>query len=202
MDKIDLRKERPDLWKASAKAPTMVDVPAMHFLMVDGEGEPNTSAAFQQAIEALYGLSYTLKFASKMGRGIDWKVMGIEGLWWADDPEAFRAGRKDEWRWTLLIAQPDVVTAEAVEAARETLRQKKNPAALDHVRLERFDEGLSAQMLHVGPYSEEGPTIERLHAFIRDEGYDLAGKHHEIYLSDPRRVAPEKLKTILRYPVE
>ncbi|KPK50458.1 MAG: hypothetical protein AMK72_02255 [Planctomycetes bacterium SM23_25] len=202
MDKIDLRKERPDLWKASAKAPTMVDVPAMHFLMVDGEGDPNTSAAFQQAIEALYGLSYTLKFASKMGRGIDWKVMGIEGLWWADDPEAFRAGRKDEWRWTLLIAQPDVVTAEAVEAARETLRQKKNPAALDRVRLERFDEGLSAQMLHVGPYSEEGPTIERLHAFIRDEGYDLAGKHHEIYLSDPRRVAPEKLKTILRYPVE
>jgi len=202
MDKIDLRKERPDLWKASAKAPTMVDVPAMHFLMVDGEGEPNTSAAFQQAIEALYGLSYTLKFASKMGRGIDWKVMGIEGLWWADDPEAFRAGRKDEWRWTLLIAQPDVVTAEAVEAARETLRQKKNPAALDRVRLERFDEGLSAQMLHVGPYSEEGPTIERLHAFIRDQGYDLAGKHHEIYLSDPRRVAPEKLKTILRYPVE
>jgi len=202
MDKIDLRKERPDLWKASAKAPTMVDVPAMHFLMVDGEGDPNTSAAFQQAIEALYGLSYTLKFASKMGRGIDWKVMGIEGLWWADDPEAFRAGRKDEWRWTLLIAQPDVVTAEAVEAARETLRQKKNPAALDRVRLERFDEGLSAQMLHVGPYSEEGPTIERLHAFIRDEGYDLAGKHHEIYLSDPRRVAPEKLKTILRHPVE
>lgn len=202
MDKIDLRKERPDLWKASAKAPTMVDVPAMHFLMVDGEGDPNTSAAFQQAIEALYGLSYTLKFASKMGRGIDWKVMGIEGLWWADDPEAFRAGRKDEWRWTLLIAQPDVVTAEAVEAARETLRQKKNPAALDRVRLERFDEGLSAQMLHVGPYSEEGPTIERLHAFIRDQGYDLAGKHHEIYLSDPRRVAPEKLKTILRYPVE
>ena len=202
MDKIDLRKERPDLWKASAKAPTMVDVPAMHFLMVDGEGDPNTSAAFQQAIEALYGLSYTLKFASKMGRGIDWKVMGIEGLWWADDPEAFRAGRKDEWRWTLLIAQPDVVTAEAVEAARETLRQKKNPAALDRVRLERFDEGLSAQMLHVGPYSEEGPTIERLHAFIRNQGYDLAGKHHEIYLSDPRRVAPEKLKTILRYPVE
>ena len=202
MDKIDLRKERPDLWKASAKAPTMVDVPAMHFLMVDGEGDPNTSAAFQQAIEALYGLSYTLKFASKMGRGIDWKVMGIEGLWWADDPEAFRAGRKDEWRWTLLIAQPDIVTAEAVEAARETLRQKKNPAALDRVRLERFHEGLSAQMLHVGPYSEEGPTIERLHAFIRDEGYDLAGKHHEIYLSDPRRVAPEKLKTILRYPVE
>jgi hypothetical protein len=202
MEKIDLRKQLPHLWKASATKPVLVEVPALGFLMVDGEGDPNTSAAFQEAIEALYGLSYTLKFTSKMGGGADWKVMGLEGLWWADGPEAFRTRRKDEWRWTLMVAQPDVVTAEMVEAAAETLRQKKNPAALDRVRLERFEEGLSAQILHVGPYSEEGPTIERLQAFIRDEGHEPAGKHHEIYLSDARRTAPEKLKTLLRHPVE
>jgi hypothetical protein len=202
MEKIDLRKQLPHLWKASATKPVLVEVPALGFLMVDGEGDPNTSAAFQEAIEALYGLSYTLKFTSKMGGGADWKVMGLEGLWWADGPEAFRTRRKDEWRWTLMVAQPDVVTAEMAEAAAETLRQKKNPAALDRVRLERFEEGLSAQILHVGPYSEEGPMIERLQAFIRDEGHEPAGKHHEIYLSDARRTAPEKLKTLLRHPVE
>jgi len=204
MEKLDLRKQLAPLYKASAKQPALVEVPAMNFLMVDGRGDPNTAPEFQQAIEALYGLSYTLKFALKKRGGVDYGVMGLEGLWWAEggDPaEAFRSGDKARWRWTLLIAQPDFITRAAVEAARqELLARRPNPAAAG-ARLERFQEGLSAQVLHVGPYAEEAATLDRLHAFIRDKGLQVAGKHHEIYLSDPRRCAPERLKTILRHPV-
>ena len=201
MKKIDLRKELAHLWKASAKQASLVEVPAMPFLMVDGRGDPGASPAFQEAVGALYGLAYTLKFALKAEGRADWKVMGLEALWWADDMGAFAAGRRDEWRWTLLIMQPQVVTPAAVEAARERLRERKDPPGLDRVRFERLDEGLSAQILHVGPYDQEGPTVERLHAFAREAGCELAGKHHEIYLNDPRRTAPAKLKTILRQPV-
>ncbi len=201
MEKIDLRKELAHLYKASAREPSLVDVPPMNFLMVDGAGDPNASAALEEAMESLFGLAYTLKFAIKKGRGADFKVMGPEGLWWSDDPEAFRTGRKDLWRWTFMIAQPDLVTAADVEEARTALRARRNPAAIDRVRLERLVEGRAAQVLHVGPYSEEGPTVERLHAFIRQQGGEPSGKHHEIYLNDPRRTAPEKLKTILRQPM-
>ena len=201
MDKIDLSKQLAFLWKASAKKPAMVDVPPMNFLMADGAGNPDTADAFQQSIEALYSLAYTMKFTIKKGRGIDFRVLPIEGLWWADSPEAFVAGRKDEWQWTLMIVQPDVVTPADVEAAREAVRARRPVPALDRVRFERFAEGRAAQILHVGPYAGERPTLERLHAFIRDEGGEPAGKHHEIYLSDPRRTAPERLRTILRQPV-
>ena len=203
MDKIDLRKQFAPLYKTGTKAkePTLVEVPPMNFLMVDGQGDPNTSPQFKEAIETLYGLSYTLKFGSKMRKGIDWTVMALECLWWADDPAAFHTGDKARWKWTLMIMQPDVVTPAAVEEAREELRGRRRPAAIDRARLERFDEGLAAQVLHVGPYSEEGPTIERLHAFVEQQGYELAGKHHEIYMSDPRRAKPETWKTILRYAV-
>jgi hypothetical protein len=204
MEKLDLRKQLAPLYKASAGHPTLVEVPAMNFLMVDGRGDPDTAPEFQQAIEALYGLSYTLKFALKKRGGTDYRVMGLEGLWWSagEDPgEAFRSGDKARWQWTLLIAQPDFITRAAVEAARkELLARHPNPAA-QRVRLERFEEGLSAQVLHVGPYAEEAPTLDLLHAFIRDKGLTVAGKHHEIYMSDPRRCRPERLRTILRQPV-
>ena len=200
MEKVDLAKQYPKVWKASAKKPSLVEVPPLAYLMADGHGDP-AGPAFQEAIEALYGLAYTLKFSSKMGGGPDWKVMALESLWWADDPAAFAENRRDAWRWTLMIAQPDAVTAEMVESARRTLREKKNPPALDRVRLDRLEEGLAAQLLHVGPYDAVGPTAERLAAFVADEGYTVAGRHHEIFLSDPRRVPPERLKTIVRLPV-
>jgi hypothetical protein len=203
MEKMDLRKKFALLYKASAKKPALVEVPALNFLMADGAGDPNPSPSFQKAIQGLYGLSYTLKFGFKMRKGIDWTVMGLEGLWWADDMSAFPAGRKDEWKWTLMIMQPDAVTAAALDEAREELKRRHPEAAgPERVRLERFEEGAAVQILHVGPYGEEGPTIEKLHAFAHESGFTVAGKHHEIYMSDPRRTAPEKLKTILRHPVK
>ncbi|MCX5684725.1 MAG: GyrI-like domain-containing protein [Planctomycetota bacterium] len=205
MEKLDLRKKLASLYKASAQEQALVEVPALDYLMVDGRGDPESSPAFQQAIEALYGISYTLKFGLKEREGMDWRVMGMEGLWWAagkDPGEAFRSGDKARWQWTLLIAQPDFVTRAFVEEARtELLAHRKMPAA-KLVRLERLDEGLSAQILHVGPYAEVRPTIDLMHAFIQEKGYEFAGKHHEIYLSDPRRTKPERLKTILRQPVK
>jgi len=202
MAKIDYRKELSVLYKASAKTAHIVDVPQMNFLMVDGEGDPNSSQDFQDAVEALYSLSYTLKFTIKTGKSaVDYRVPPLEGLWWADDMSAFKSGRKNEWKWTLMIMQPEFVTPDLVDAAIEKVRSKKNPVALSKVRFEPFNEGSAAQILHIGPYSEEGPTIEKLHVFIRDSGHEPAGKHHEIYLGDPRRAAPEKLRTIIRQPM-
>jgi hypothetical protein len=172
--------------------------------MVDGAGDPNTAVAYREAVEALYSVAYTLKFAIKREMGRDFRVMPLEGLWWADDLSDFMSGRKDAWRWTALIAQPDVVTAGHVDEAVRQLARKKELPALSRLRLEPFTEGLAAQLLYLGPYADEAPAIARLHAFIREQGYEFDGhtqKHHEIYLSDPRRTAPEKLKTIIRQPV-
>ena len=201
MDKLDLKKQLKALYKASAGKPAVVDVPPLNCLMIDGRGDPNTSPAFQDAIQALYGTSYTMKFASKKAGGPDWTVMGLEGLWWSDDPTDFREGRKDRWQWTLLIVQPDLVDAETVARTAAELREKKGLAAFGLLRLERFEEGRCAQLLHVGPYSEEVASFDRLHAFMEAEGLRLRDKHHEIYLSDARRVPPERLRTILRVPV-
>jgi hypothetical protein len=203
MGKIDYKKELSTLYKASAKAPHVVDVHEMNFLSVDGQGDPNSSQDFQDAIEALYSLSYTLKFAIKKGpSGVDYGVPPLEALWWADDFTAFKEGRKDEWKWTLMIMQPEFVTRELLDDAIEAVKAKKDPAALSKVRFESFCEGPAAQIMHVGPYGEEGPTIDKLHAFICESGRELAGKHHEIYLGDPRRAAPEKLRTIIRQPMK
>jgi len=201
MSKLDPKKELKHLYSPSAKEVVFVDVPPMSFLMVDGQGDPNGSQAFQEAIEALYGMSYTLKFMLKKSEKRDYAVMPLEGLWWADDLSDFAKGNKDRWKWTLMIAQPDFVAAEQVAAARAELERKKNPPALSRLRFERFEEGRAAQILHVGPYSAEGATIERMQRFAAENGCALAGKHHEIYLSDPRRTAPEKLKTVLRQPI-
>ncbi|USF86377.1 GyrI-like domain-containing protein [Candidatus Endoriftia persephone] len=202
MEKIDYKKEFKHLYKPSAKKVEVVDVPTMNFLMIDGEGDPNTSKSFQDAIEVLYPLSYTLKFTVKKGKiGIDYGVMPLEGLWWADDMSSFSVGNKDEWKWTLMIMQPDLITKEMVQEAIEQVKTKKDPVSLPLVRFEFFDEGKAAQIMHIGPFSEEGPTIEKVHSFIEENGSQRRGRHHEIYLSDIRRAAPEKWKTIIRQPM-
>lgn len=199
--KVDLKREHRDLY-AAPREPVLVDVPELAFLMVDGRGDPNTAPEYTQAIEALYSVAYTLKFTLKRAaEPFDYTVMPLEGLWWAPDMASFAAGDRSKWEWTAMIAQPDAVTAELVERAVEQASAKKPLPAAARLRLERFDEGRSAQVMHVGPYSAEGPTIERLHAFIAEHGLALRGKHHEIYLGDPRRTAPERLKTIIRQPV-
>jgi hypothetical protein len=205
-DKIDLKKRFKELYQPP-REPVMVDVPELAFLMVDGEGYPETSQRFQDAMGALYGVAYTLKFALK-GEGLDFTVMPLEALWWAEDMDAFLdGGDKDDWIWTAMIAQPDEVAPEHVEAAREAVGRKQvkkgepaNPALPD-LRLERWTEGPAAQVMHLGPYGEEGPTIRALHDFIAAESYVRSGKHHEIYLGDPRRAKPENLKTVIRQPV-
>ncbi len=201
MPKLDLKKELKDLYNASRKELAIIDVPPMNFLMIDGAGSPETSPQFQAAVQALYGVSYTLKFMIKKTQGADYVVMPLEGLWWAEDMEHFSLGNKDQWQWTLMIMQPEYVTEDLVAEAVEQVREKKDSDTVGELRFEGFHEGVSAQIMYVGPYSDEGPTIARVHCFIEENGYSLRGKHHEIYLGDPRRAAPDKLKTILRQPM-
>jgi len=191
------------LYLPSAREAAIVDVPAMNFLMIDGAGDPNGSKTFQDAVEALFAVSYTLKFTVKKGpSGIDYAVMPLEGLWWMEGPGEFDPSRKDLWKWTAMIAQPGPVTRALFEAAAAQVKSKKEAPALPHVRFESFAEGRAAQMLHIGPFDAEGPTIEKVHRFAAENGFRLRGKHHEIYLSDFRRTAPAKLKTVVRHPVE
>ena len=203
---IDLRKQFKHLYQPSAKQFSSVDVPPFNFLMIDGTGNPNTSQDYRAALEALYGLSYTLKFGVKQGKygpqKYDYPVMALEGLWWMDDMRVFSLARKDDWKWTMMMLQPDIITPDQVELARADLIKKKNPVAASRIRFEAYHEGLSAQIMYFGSYADEGPTIQRLHDFIHDSGHQLRGKHHEIYLGDPRRTAPEKLKTVIRQPMQ
>lgn len=202
MEKIDYKKRLKHLYAPSARKVEIVDVPRMNFLMIDGMGDPNTSTSFKDAIEALYPLSYTLKFMVKKGKkGVDYGVLPLEALWWADDMSAFAAGKKDDWKWTVMIMQPEFITQSMVAWATEEVKRRKDPASLPLVRFEAFNEGKAAQIMHIGPFSEEGPTIEKVHAFIEKSGSRRTGKHHEIYLSDIRRAAPEKWKTIVRQPM-
>lgn len=201
--KLDLKKELKSLYSAKAGQPVFVDVPPLNYLMVEGQGAPDGAEA-GAAMETLFPVAYTLKFTVKKELGIDFKVMGLEGLWWSDDMTDFTAGRRECWRWIYLLPQPDFIAADLVERAVDTVRRRKNPGAIDKIKFELLDEGRAAQVLHIGPYSTEGPTIETLHRFIKENGCGFDGqlqKHHEIYLSDPRRGAPEKLKTIIRQPV-
>ena len=201
-DPLDLTKTHKALYAPSAKEPVIVTVPPFNYLMLDGKGDPNHSPAYQAVVEALYQFSYTLKFAIKKAGGVDYKVMPLEGLWWAEDMSDFIAGRRDDWLWTMLILQPEPVTPDWVEKTRAQLLAKKDSSPLcGKVRFETYDEGLTVQLMHIGPYAAEGPNIARMHAFAQQQGCHLRGKHHEIYLSDPRRAAPEKMKTVLRQPV-
>jgi hypothetical protein len=201
---LDLKRKYKVLFNPTPKQVTVVEVPPLQYLMLDGSGNPNTSQVYQDAVEALYGLAYTLKFMLKKAptSPVDYPVMALEGLWWADDMNTFSVERKDDWLWTMMIMQPDVVTPERVERAREQAIAKKGDSpALRQVRLETFNEGLCAQIMHIGPYAAEAPTMEKLHGYIHANGYQLRGKHHEIYLSDPRKSAPERMKTVLRQPI-
>jgi hypothetical protein len=202
MAKLDLKKEYRQLYNPSSKQNSIVDVPEMQFLMIDGAGDPNTSVAYTEAIEALYAMAYTLKFISKMTEGVDYTVMPLEGLWWTSDMAEFSTDDKSAWEWTAMIVQPDHITAAHVATATDDVRQKKDPPALDRVRFEPYREGFAVQIMYFGPYADEAPTIERLHRFATDSGYQLRGKHHEIYLRDPRRTAPERLRTVIRQPIE
>jgi len=178
----------------------LVDVPAQQFLAVDGRGDPNTSPDYVRAVEALYTVSYTIKFASKKELDRDFVVGPLEGLWWSENPEVFTSRDKDAWQWRMLVSQPDWVTEELIDAAQDAARKKKSVV---DVRREVLHEGTSAQVLHHGPYDDEGPVLARLHdEYLAANGLRMSGHHHEIYLSDPRRTEPAKLRTILRQPVE
>ncbi|MGD2101472.1 MAG: GyrI-like domain-containing protein [Acidimicrobiia bacterium] len=200
MAKTDFKKTLRHLYAPSSKDFSIVDVPQMQFLRIDGEGAPE-SEAYTTAIGWLYGVAYPVKFASKLQLDKDYTVMPLEGLWWAEDFSAFTEGDRDAWKWTAMIMQPDWITDEILDGAVEKASGKlgEPPASL---RLEPFTERLSVQIMHIGPYSAEAPTIARLHReFIPENGLTENGHHHELYLGDPRRTAPERLKTVLRQPV-
>lgn len=203
MDKVDFKKMLKHLYQPGKKDFELVEVPEMQYLMIDGAGNPGTAAAYQEALAALYAVAYKIKFISKKELGRDYVVPPLQGLWWAEDMSAFVAGNKDDWLWTMMIMTPDWITEEVYTQALEVVANgKEPPAALEALRLESYHEGLCAQIMHIGSYADEAPTLHRLHhEWMPSNGYTFNGKHHEIYLSDPRRVAPEKLKTVLRQPV-
>ena len=203
MKKRNYKKELKYLYNASTKKVEIVEVPYMNFIMIDGEGDPNTSPAFQNAVEALFAISYALKFMIKKGtEEVDYGVMPLEGVWWAEDMSEFSLENKDDWKWTLMIMQPEYVTEKLFNESIKQVKKKKNLAALPKVRFESFSEGKAAQIMHIGPFSEEESTIEKVHNFIQENGFKLTGKHHEIYLSDIRKAAPENWKTIIRQPIK
>ncbi len=201
MSKVDFKKTLKQFY-IPPKEFVIVDLPEMQFVMVDGHGDPNTAQEYQDAIEALYAVAYKMKFISKKVLEKDYTVPPLEGLWWAEDMATFLTREKSEWDWTMMIMTPEWISAEIFNEAVNQVRKAKNPASLDQVRLERYQEGLSVQIMHIGSYDDEGPVLDQMHSdFIPNNGLAENGKHHEIYLSDPRRVAPEKMKTVLRQPV-
>ena len=201
MDKIDFRKSLKPLYQPPVGDFVLVDVPAMQFVMVDGAGDPNRADAYKTAVEWLYSVSYAMKFAAKAALGRDYVVPPLEGLWWSDDPATFVTRQKDEWRWTMMIMAPDFVDATLFEAA-VAKSGKKLGATPPSLRLDRYAEGLSLQTMHVGSFDEEGPVLARLHDEIMpSRNLVFNGQHHEIYLSDPRKVDPSAMKTVLRQPV-
>jgi hypothetical protein len=196
---IDLKRDLKTLYSARKGHPVVVDVPEMQFLMVDGRGHPATSSEFQGAFEALFSLAYPIRFAIKARADVAYTVMPPEGLFWSAEG-GLETADLDSFEWTLMVMQPDFVGADDVERARRSAIEKGVGSA-SNVRFESFHEGLSAQVMHVGPYDAQGPTIDLLHAFIVDAGHRPHGKHHEIYLGDPRRAKPENLRTIIRQPI-
>ncbi|MEV1131150.1 GyrI-like domain-containing protein [Agromyces sp. NPDC049794] len=203
-EKYDVKRDRRELYGASARDFAIVDVPPMTYLAIDGQGDPNTAAEYAEAVEALFSVAYTLKFRSKRELGRDFVVAPLEGLWRADDPETFVTRQKDAWSWTMLIAQPDWIDEALVVDAVAAVRAKgdRPSPALDLLHVRELREGRSAQILHIGSYDEETPTLARLHhEWMPQQGLTFNGDHHEVYLSDARRTAPEKLRTILRQPV-
>lgn len=201
MEKVDFKKIYKEEYNPP-RTPQWITIPSANFLMIDGKGNPNTSPVYPLVVEALYGLSYTLKFQIKKELEFDYTVMALEGLWWTPDMNEFSQERKDDWLWTMIMRQPEQVTPERLERARLDVLKKKGEGVVNQVRLEQFEEGLCAQVMYFGPYAAEGPTLQTLHAFITAAGRERRGKHHEIYLGDPRRMDPARLRTVLRQPAE
>lgn len=201
-DKVDFKKAL-DSYRAQRGRFRILDVPDMQYLKVDGTGDPNTSPAFAEAVGALYPVAYTLKFASKRDLGRDYVVPPLEGLWWAEDMDVFTTARdKSRWDWTIMLMVPDWIDRAMFGMAVEHVEAKDPPVRLDDVHLETLSEGRCVQTLHVGSFDDEAEVLSRLHQeFIPQNGLRMTGKHHEIYLSDFRRVTPDKRRTILRQPV-
>jgi len=198
--KVDYKKTLKHLYNPPKGDFHVVDVPEMNFLMLDGKGDPNTSGDYQQAVEALYTISYGIKFSLK-AHGFDHVVPPLEGLWWVENMNDFTLANKDSWEWTMMIMQPEWVSDESVEKVRHDAIKKKKLASLTKVRFGPYCEGISVQFLYTGAYENEAPTIAEMHQYIKINGYLTNGKHHEIYLGDPRKISPEKLQTILRQPI-
>ena len=203
MEKVDFKKQLKHIYNPTAKEVSIVNVPAMNFLMINGRGNPKTSKLYKSAIEALFAVSYALKcMIKKSDLAIDYKVMPLEGLWWVEDMTQFSFDNKDAWLWTAMMMQPEYVTKELVEEAKRQVDKKKGLSNLTMMRFESFHEGQVVQIMHIGPYTTEPETIQRMKNFIKENDFIENGKHHEIYLSDPRKAAPEKMKTIIRQPVK
>lgn len=199
MAKHDWKKDLKHLYLPKPGPFAFVDVPPMQFLMIDGHGDPNTSPAFQDRFTALYSVAYGIKFGVR-SLGIEFSVAPPEGLWWSKGPTLDLTDKSD-WDWTMMIMLPDEITVVQFKKARAEAVQKKGLPIIEQVRLETYHEGLSVQVMYLGAYSDEGPTILAMHQFIAEQGYVPNGKHHEIYVGDPRRSAPDKLKTVIRQPV-
>ena len=207
MQKLDLKKELKYLYQPPSKQVTVVQVPRFNFAMLDGQIEagvlPGNSPDYQNTMGAIYGTAYTLKFMSKLRKDnpIDYPVMASEGLWWVLSGE-FDFQTKEPWQYTMMISLPNFVTLHMFDKAIAQLKKKKGNPAIDKLRMESFEEGLCMQITHIGPYADESRTLELMAQFASENGYRTRGRHHEIYMGDPRRANPEKLKTVLRHPIE
>ncbi len=202
--KIDFKKTMKEFYQPNPKEVVLVDVPEMQFLMIDGMGSPGDSKEYQDALATLYPVAFKTKFLSK-AKDKDYVVPPLEGLWWADNMADFTEGNRDKWKWTMMIMQPDWITQDMINESISITKEKKPELSelLPKLRLERYKEGKAAQIMHIGPYSEEGPTVQKVHDFIKKEGGTFEGhehKHHEIYLSDPRKANPTRMKTVIRQP--
>jgi len=202
MEKIDFKKVLKPLYSPPTGEFAVIEVPTMQFVKLDGEGDPNESPSYKSAVEWLYSVSYAMKFAAKGQLGMDYVVPPLEGLWWAADPKSFVRRDKDQWHWTMMIMAPDIIDWEIFSGA-VAKASKKLDQPPEGLRIEAYAEGLSLQTLHIGSYDDEGPVLARLHDEVMpDKGMNFNGPHHEIYLGDPRKTEPSKLRTILRQPVK
>ena len=201
--KLDYKKEFPEIYKPSLKTPTIIKIPEMTYFMIDGTGDPNTSEEYKDIVQILYNISYTLKMKiiKKETPDKDYVVPPLEGLWYMPKMDEWSMEDKEKWQWTMMIRIPDFIEDTQIKKALKILKETKNPSFFSKLRYEQYDEGTCVQIMYLGPYDEEPPTIKKMHQFAEKNGYILNGHHHEIYLSDPRRIEPERLKTILRQPI-
>ena len=201
--KLDYKKEFPDLYQPSLKTQAIIKIPEMMFFMIDGIGDPNTSKEYKDAVQTLYNISYTLKMKviKKETPSKDYIVPPLEGLWYIPNMKEWSMEGKDKWQWTMMIRIPDFIKDSQIKKAMNILKESKTLSSFSKLRYEQYNEGTCVQIMYLGAYDDESPTIAKLHKFAKEKGYSLEGKHHEIYLSDPRKVEPERLKTILRQPI-